>query len=216
MEIILFDMDKTLVLGDTSQLWNAYLIGRDIVHESDNDVRKKFIRQYDEGKMDLLDYYSFEISLLKRIPGEELKEWQKDYFNKSIVPRISKTALRLIGEYRQRDIRLVLITASISFLAEPVAVYCGFDDFIATDEEIVNGEYTGAIQGIPNFQEGKVLRFRQWLDQHGITPSHVSFYSDSINDIHLMGQVNMPVAVNPDARLREESLKRGWQIINFM
>lgn len=215
--IVLFDMDNTLVSADTVELWQHYLMDKGLVTPAEEKQWQKFHDDYVLGQLAVPANYEFEISFLKKIPMVERTHWQQDFFHSCIKPKISTIGLRLINEYKQRpDTIVFLITATISFIAHPVAAYAGVHTLIATEEEIVAGEYTTRIVGAPSIGEGKKTRFLDWLKVNNIHPRHTILYSDSINDLPLLNIVNKPIIVDPDPQLRIIAAQKNWDIISLV
>jgi len=214
--IVLFDMDNTLVSADTVELWQYYLEGKGLVTAEEKLQWQKYHDDYVLGQLEVPANYEFEIGFLKKISMAERAYWQKDFFDSCIKPKISKTGLRLIKEYKQRpDTIVILITATISFIALPVAHYSGVNEVIATQEEIIAGEYTTHVVGTPSIGEGKKLRFLDWVKQNNIQARYTILYSDSINDLPLLGIVNKPIIVDPDEKLKAIAKQKAWDIISF-
>jgi HAD superfamily hydrolase (TIGR01490 family) len=214
--LVLFDMDKTLVSADTTILWSEFLDQKGFMTKDDWQKRLKFADDYTKNKLDVDASYQFELDLLRRIPFELREGWRQEFFDGQVKTHISKAGLQLIQEYKnQPDTLVLLITATISFIAEPVASYAQVHDAIATQEELKDGEYTGRLADIPCLGHGKVKHFKQWLQKKQIEPLHTILYSDSINDQPLLSTVKTPIAVDPDEHLRQVALARNWDIVSF-
>lgn len=214
--LVLFDMDKTLVSADTTILWSEFLDQKGFMTQEDWQKKLQFDKDYYHSKLDVNASYQFDLDLLRRIPIELRKPWRQEFFDSHVKKHISKTGLQLIQEYKkQSDTLVLLITATISFIAEPVATYVQVHDAIATQEEIKDGDYTGRLLDVPCMGQGKVKHFKQWLHQKQIEPLHTVLYSDSINDQPLLSLVKTPIAVDPDEHLRKVALARNWDIVSF-
>jgi HAD superfamily hydrolase (TIGR01490 family) len=216
VNIVLFDMDHTLVSADTVMLWAHFLDKKGVMTAEDWRLRRKFDEDYREHRLDVAASYAFELSLLKRMSFQQREQWRAECFEEMIRPMISPVALRLIQQYKaQANTLVILITATHTFLATPVAMYAQVHEMIATEEEIHNGEYTGRVMGIPNIGEGKAKNFQNWLEKKQLVAAHTILYSDSINDLPLLLQVNRPIAVDPDSRLKAIAMQKSWEIISF-
>jgi len=217
MILALFDLDNTLLAGDSDFEWAQYLIDRGVLDREVYEARnQEFYDQYKAGTLDIHEFLDFQLKPLSRHPRKVLDEWHADYMRSRIMPMIRQSARDLVdahaGETR------VLITATNSFVTAPIAREFGIEHLIATDPEARNGEFTGGVEGTPCFREGKVMRLAAWLATHGETVKSVSkstFYSDSHNDLPLLEQVTHPVAVDPDASLRAQAVARGWPVMSL-
>lgn len=216
MNIVLFDMDNTLVSTDTVGLWAEFLDQKGILTEQDRIKRAHFDNAYIENRIDIATSYEFDLSLFLKVPAHLREPWRQEFFNNHVKEKITRLGLQLIHNYKKQPNTLVLlITATQEFLATPVAEHAKVHSLIATQEEIIDGEYTGKVAGIANMGEGKVKNFNAWLSQNQITPTHTTLYSDSINDLPLLSLVNKPIAVDPDRRLHQVALQRKWEIISL-
>ncbi len=214
--VVLFDMDKTLVSADTTVLWSEFLDQKGIMTQDDWEKRLKFANDYIENKLDVAASYQLDLSLLRRIPSAVRETWREEFFQQRVKSLVSKIGLGLIENYKKDPNNIVvLITATISFIAKPIARYAQVHDTIATQEEIIADEYTGQLAGIPCLGEGKVFHFDQWLKKRGIQPSHTTLYSDSIYDQPLLSRVKTPIVVDPDPHLQQVAMERRWNIMSF-
>lgn len=215
--IVLFDMDNTLVSADTMDLWGQFLESKGLVSEKEKKMRLKLTNDYLNRKLDVSENFNFEISLIKNIPNESRTAWRDEFFDILVKPKISKTALELIKDYKQdTDTIIILITASLSFIASPVAQYSEVHDLIATEAEMQNGKYTGEVSGIASLGKGKLDRFKLWLEKENIKPIHTTLYSDSINDLPLLEFVDKPIVVDPDQYLENIAAEKDWKMISLI
>ncbi|WP_066961115.1 HAD family phosphatase [Microbulbifer sp. Q7] len=217
MQLAIFDLDNTLIGGDSDHAWGEFLVTRECVDgdrfRSEND---RFYRDYQRGDLDIFAYLAFALEPLAQLSRGQLQNLQREFMHEVISDIWLPHAETLIQRHRDAGHHIMIITATNRFVVEPIATRLGVDTLLATEPEEVDGEFTGRVAGHPCFQEGKVVRLQQWLDQY---PHYAEgekwFYSDSINDLPLLMQVEHPVAVDPDAQLREEALTRGWQVISL-
>ncbi|MEY4598059.1 MAG: hypothetical protein RLZZ445_856 [Pseudomonadota bacterium] len=217
MILALFDLDNTLLAGDSDFEWAQFLIDRGVLDREVYEARnQEFYDQYKAGTLDIRKFLDFQLKPLSRHPRKVLDEWHADYMRSRILPMIRQSARDLVeahaGETR------VLITATNSFVTAPIAREFGIEHLIATDPEARNGEFTGGVEGTPCFREGKVTRLEAWLAAHEQSIKSVeksTFYSDSHNDLPLLEQVTHPVAVDPDASLRAQATARGWPVMSL-
>ncbi|MBI4190488.1 MAG: HAD family hydrolase [Betaproteobacteria bacterium] len=217
MNLALFDLDNTLLSGDSDFEWAQFLIEQGVldreVYEAQNQT---FYEQYKNGTLDIHEFLDFQLKPLSRHPRRVLDDWHRKFMRKKILPLVRPRARDLVERHRA-DLR-VIITATNSFVTAPIAREFGVDNLIATEPAHVNGEFTGEVTGTPCFREGKVGRLEDWLAARGQSLKSFGqswFYSDSLNDLALLARVTHPVAVDPDDTLRAHAEKHGWQIISL-
>ena len=216
MRLAIFDLDHTLLAGDSDHLWGEYMIERGLVerenHQRQND---KFYADYKAGTLDIAAYTRFALEPLVRLGPERLLPLRARFIAEVIEPIIAPAAPALLERHRIQGDVLLILTATNRFVTEPIAKLFDVDDLIATDPEQIGGRYTGAIAGTPCYREGKVARLAQWRAQQDEQYTHTTFYSDSHNDLALLRQVDQPVAVDPDDELRREAQAQRWPIITL-
>lgn len=216
MRLALFDLDNTLLGGDSDHAWGDYLCARGILdpveYQNRNDA---FYQDYLAGKLDLQAYLNFSLEILATTEMAQLDEWHADFMRDCVEPIILPKALELLKKHRDAGDKLVIITATNRFITGPIAKRLEVENLLATECELVDGRYTGRSIDVPCFREGKVTRLRRWLEENDLNLQGSYFYSDSMNDLPLLEQVDNPVAVNPDPNLRAEAEKRGWPILDL-
>ena len=216
MRLALFDLDNTLLGGDSDHAWGDYLCARGILdpveYQNRNDA---FYQDYLAGKLDLQAYLNFSLEILATTEMAQLDEWHADFMRDCVEPIILPKALELLKKHRDAGDKLVIITATNRFITGPIAKRLEVENLLATECELVDGRYTGRSIDVPCFREGKVTRLRRWLEENDLNLEGSYFYSDSMNDLPLLEQVDNPVAVNPDPNLRAEAEKRGWPILDL-
>lgn len=216
MALALFDLDNTLLDGDSDYLWGRFLVEHEIVdgefYESEN---QRFYDQYLDGSLDIHEFLRFQLKPLGIHPRARLEHWREKYLTEKIDPILLSKARDLLDEHRARGDELLIITATNRFITEPIALRYGVAELLATEPEIVDGEYTGGVSGTPCFQAGKVERLNAWLEQNQRDLRGSWFYSDSHNDLPLLERVDHPVAVDPDTKLKSHAHQRGWPIISL-
>lgn len=216
MTLAIFDLDNTLLGGDSDHAWGEFLVEEGIVNaEYYQKANDRFYREYLDGELDINRYLAFALEPLAQHDMAELTQWRAQFIEKKIRPMMLEAAGQLLDEHRARGHTLMIITATNQFVTAPVAELLGIEHLIATEPEMVNGQYTGEVAGIPSFQEGKVARLEEWLASSGETLEGAWFYSDSHNDVPLLEQVTHPVAVDPDPTLAKLAQERGWPIISL-
>lgn len=216
MALAIFDLDNTLLAGDSDYLWGQFLARHNLV-DADRYEREnqRFYDEYKRGELDINEFLTFSLQPLAAMDMEYLQQLHQQFMLESIEPIILKQAEALLAQHRDQGDYLLIITATNRFVTEPIAQRLGVDDLLATDAEIINGRYSGQPAGIPCFQEGKVKRLNSWLAQTGRNIEGSWFYSDSHNDLPLLEQVSHPVAVDPDDTLAQHAEMRGWQVMSL-
>ncbi|MDR9437357.1 MAG: HAD family hydrolase [Thiohalophilus sp.] len=216
MTLAIFDLDNTLLNGDSDYLWGRFLVQQGRVDgEAYERENHRFYEEYKSGQLDIREFLAFSLRPLSEIPPPELIELHRQFMDEEIRPRITPAARALLDKHRARDDFLLIITATNRFVTEPIAEELGVDELLATDPEQIDGRYTGQVSGIPCFREGKVQRLEQWLKQTGQNLADSWFYSDSHNDLPLLERVTYPVAVDPDETLTDHASARGWPILSL-
>ncbi len=215
--LVLFDLDNTLLAGDSDFEWAQFLIEQGVLDREVYEARNQaFYDQYRAGTLDIREFLDFQLKPLSRHPRSQLDAWHRDFMERKVRPLMREKARALVARHRG-DLRVV-ITATNSFVTAPIAREFGIPDLIATEPEQRNGEFSGAVSGIPCFREGKVARLEEWLAGRGKSLAAFAeswFYSDSLNDLPLLDRVSHPVAVDPDDTLRKHAASRGWPIISL-
>ncbi len=216
MRLALFDLDNTLLGGDSDHAWGDYLCEREILDPIAYKARNDgFYQDYLAGKLDNAEYLNFCLEILGRTEMAQLDEWHRDFMRDCIAPLMLPKAVELLAKHRDAGDKLVIITATNRFVTGPIAELLGVDTLIATECEMHEGRYTGRSTDVPCFREGKVTRLNRWLEETGLSLDGSYFYSDSMNDMPLLEQVANPVAVDPDPNLRAEAERRGWPVISL-
>jgi HAD superfamily hydrolase (TIGR01490 family) len=214
--LALFDLDNTLLDGDSDVSWAQFLIEEGVLHPEEYHAKNLwFAERYKDGTLDIHEFLDFQLAPLAAHPRERLDAWHEAYMQRKIRPMIHARTAELIA--RHGDALLALVTATNRFITEPIARELGIPHLVATDIEEVDGAFTGKALGTPSFREGKVARVTQWLASlgHRLDDYESWFYSDSLNDLPLLERVTHPVAVDPDATLRAHAEERGWPIISL-
>lgn len=216
MDLAIFDLDNTLLGGDSDYLWGQFLGENGYVdaeaHQREND---RYYDDYRKGDLDINAFLEFQFQPLAENDMNTLLIWRERFLNVKIWPVMLPKAIDLIEDHRSMGHKLLIITATNSFITTPIAKLFNVDDLIASEPEILDGKYTGKLSGTPSYAEGKVTRYKQWLQEHNITPNASWFYSDSHNDIPLLNKVTHPIAVDPDNVLKAEAEKRGWPMMSL-
>jgi HAD superfamily hydrolase (TIGR01490 family) len=219
MRLALFDLDNTLLAGDSDYEWGQFMCDRGVVdrafYEGQNRV---YYEQYKAGTLDIHEYLSFALRPLANHTPEELKRWHAEFMRARIVPMITPAARALVRKHLGAHELCAIITSTNSFVTAPIAHEFGIEHLIATEPELREGRYTGRVAGTPCFREGKLVRLDEWLSRLGHRLSdfeETSCYSDSHNDLPLLERVSRPVAVDADETLAREAARRGWKRISL-
>lgn len=216
MRLALFDLDNTLLGGDSDHAWGDYLCERGILdgiaYKARNDA---FYQDYLAGHLNITDYLNFSLEILGHTEMAQLAQWHREFMRDCVEPIILAKGEALLAEHREAGDKLLIITATNRFVTAPIAARLGVDTLLATECEMADGRYTGRTTDVPCFKEGKVTRLNRWLGETGLNLTDSSFYSDSLNDLPLLEQVTHPFAVDPDPKLRAEAQKRGWPVISL-
>jgi len=216
MALALFDLDNTLLADDSDFLWGCFLVDNGLVDKTTYDVaNQRFYTDYKKGTLDILEFLAFSLKPLTLFSMEKLAELHNEFMQKHITPAMTKKGLAQIQQHREKGDFTVIITATNSFVTAPIAKAFQVDDLIATEPEIIDGRYTGKVAGTPCFQEGKITRLKQWLENTSHDLENSIFYSDSHNDLALLEIVTTPIAVDPDDELKTTALERNWEIRSF-
>jgi HAD superfamily hydrolase (TIGR01490 family) len=216
--LALFDLDHTLLDGDSDQLWCAFLIREGLLDGATFGPRNaQMERGYRAGTVSVADFCAFYVSTLAGRSAAEWQPWRERFLAEEIAPRIGRASRALVQRHLQAGELVVMTTATNRFITELTAAHLGIGHLLATEVEFADAGPTGRVLGEPNMREGKVHRLHEWLRARGwaLAALHSSAYSDSINDRPLLEAVDAPVAVDPDPRLAQLASERGWPVISL-
>ncbi len=217
MSLAIFDLDNTLLRGDSDYEWGQFLIEQGVVdREYVAREHDRYYAEYLAGTLDIHEFLAFQLRPLAENDRTTLEGWRERFLQTKILPLITPSARALIDKHRSAGDTPLIITATNSFITRPIAREFGVESLIATEPEEIGGRFTGKVAGIPCYRDGKVKRLQVWLREWGGNLEGSWFYSDSHNDLPLLDKVDHPVAVNPDAQLAAQARKRGWRIIHLM
>lgn len=220
MKLVVFDLDGTLLTGDTDEFWLRFLIDRRIVDHGAVEAKNDDIQaRYAKGEASAEEFCFFYLSLLRGHARADLERWHAEFMEQVIVPNLPRAALDLVRDARASTALMVLSTATNGFLAGPIARHLGFEHMIATEpEENPDGTFTGGCVGLPNMRSNKIARLDDWLAARGQRLDDFAeswFYSDSRNDLPLLARVTHPVVVDPDAALLQHAQGSGWPVLGI-
>lgn len=216
MALAIFDLDNTLIGGDSDHAWGEFLVNRGLADsELYRQANDTFYQDYKNGTLNIDEYLTFSLKPLTQHSRADLQQYHQEFMEQYIEPIMLPKAQALLQQHRDDGDFLLIITATNGFITGPIAERLGVDDIIATEPEIQNDVYTGRYIGTPTFQGGKVTRLTQWLKEHSFDLADAYFYSDSINDLPLLEKVGNPVAVDADERLSAIATERNWPLISL-
>ncbi|SRR6266404_5862221 len=219
MRLVLFDLDNTLLSGDSDYEWGQFLVDHGVLEREAYEAQNRtYYEQYVSGTLDIHEYLGFALRPLAAHAPGDLQRWQAEFMRLRIVPMITPAARALVARHLAAGELCAIITATNSFVTAPIARAFSVAHLIATEPEVHGGRFTGRVAGTPCFREGKLVRLEQWLAGlghrlHDFEES--TFYSDSHNDLPLLERVTRPVAVDPDETLAAEALRRAWPIMSL-
>lgn len=215
-KLALFDLDNTLLQGDSDYEWAQFLIEEGVLQaDRYNERNDWFYERYKDGTLDIHEFLEFQLAPIARRPRAQLDSWHAQFMQRRIRPIMLPKATELLA--RHADALTAIVTATNRFITRPIATALGVPHLLATDIEEIDGVFTGKPRGTPTFREGKIQRVNEWLAEKGTLLGDYDswFYSDSLNDLPLLDLVTHPVAVDPDATLRAHAEERGWPIISL-
>src|SRR5687768_14729413 len=219
MRLALFDLDNTLLTGDSDYEWGQFLVDAGVVEREAYEAQNRaYYGQYVAGTLDIHEYLGFALRPLAKHSAAELARWHADFMRRRVLPMITPQARALVRRHLERADLCALVTATNSFVTAPIAREFGIPHLIATEPESRGGRFTGRVAGTPCFREGKVRRVDEWLAAQGRALGDFAescFYSDSHNDLPLLERVSRPVAVDPDEALASAARERGWEVMSL-
>jgi HAD superfamily hydrolase (TIGR01490 family) len=219
MNLALFDLDNTLLAGDSDYEWGQFLVDRGVLDAAEYEAQnREYYAQYVAGTLDIHEFLGFALRPLAEHEPGDLARWHADFMRTRILPMIHDRSRALVGRHREGGDLCAIVTATNSFVTGPIAREFGVAHLLATEPESANGRFTGRVAGTPCFREGKIRRVGDWLSGLGLalaTFASSTFYSDSHNDLPLLERVTEPVAVDPDPQLEAEAVRRGWRVITL-
>ncbi|MCW8900218.1 MAG: HAD-IB family hydrolase [Gammaproteobacteria bacterium] len=216
MALAIFDLDNTLLDGDSDYLWGQFLAQQGYVdavfYKKEN---QRFYDEYVAGTLDIFEFLEFSLKPLSQMDMDVLGKLHNRFMDECIRPIITTKSRALIQQHIANGDTLLIITATNLFITAPIAQELGIKNILATEPEIINKRYSGKVFGIPCFREGKVERLKEWLKETGGNLANSCFYSDSHNDLPLLEMVTKPIAVDPDDTLRSHAEMKGWDIMSL-
>jgi HAD superfamily hydrolase (TIGR01490 family) len=221
MNLALFDLDNTLLSGDSDYEWAQFLIGQGVVDkEVQESKNREFYDHYKAGTLDIHAFLDFQLAPLARHPRHELDAWHRDFMARRIQPLIGAKSRSLVEQHLAAGDLCAIVTATNSFVTGPIARAYRIPHLIGTIPAVdtVSGRFTGKPAGMPSFQAGKIVRVEAWLESLGMWWGSFNksyFYSDSHNDLPLMQKVTHPVAVDPDPKLAAHAEAAAWPVITL-
>ena len=219
MHLALFDLDNTLLAGDSDYEWTQHLLSKGILDRETFEARnQEFYEQYKAGQLNIVEFLDFQLQSLARNSRADLEAWHDEFMAERILPILGQQSRDLVKRHQDAGDLCAVVTATNSFVTGPICRELGINHLIATIAAQKNGQFTGKPRGTPSFREGKITRVEDWLESIGLWWSSFErswFYSDSLNDLPLLSMVSDPVAVNPDDTLRAHATNEGWKIMSL-
>ncbi|CAG0952533.1 Phosphoserine phosphatase SerB1 [Methylophilaceae bacterium] len=219
MNLALFDLDNTLLAGDSDFQWGQFLIEEGLLERDKHETKNiQFYEDYKAGNLDIYAFLEFQLKPLSAHRRAELDKLHERYMERKVRPMMTEKGKALVNQHKANGDLLMIITATNSYVTGPIARAFGVENLIGTVPEQIDGEFTGRVSGTPSFKEGKVTRLKEWLAQRGQSFADFEttwFYSDSHNDLPLMKLVDKPVAVDPDEILKDYAERNSWPIITL-
>lgn len=216
MNLAIFDLDNTLIAGDSDHAWGEFLVSKNLVdsqwYKAQND---QFYADYCAGQLNIIAYSEFVFSFLAQHDTAYLQQLHQQFMSEVIQPLMLPKAQALIEQHRAAGDELLIITATNRFITQPIGEAFGIPQVLATEPEKIDGRYTGKVLGVPCYKEGKITRYQAWLAQQNKCFDKVTFYSDSHNDLPLLSIVDVPIVVDADAKLLAHAQEKGWQILSL-
>lgn len=216
MALAIFDLDNTLIAGDSDYLWGEFLVKNNYVNSAQfAKTNDQFYEDYKAGTLDIVAYQRFALTPLSLQTMETLNDWHNQFMEQLIKPIILPKALELVKKHQQNGDRVIIITATNTFVTRPIGLIYGIEELLGTEGEIIDNRYTGEVSGTPTFQEGKVTRLNKWLTENQESLYGSYFYSDSHNDLPLLNIVSHPVVVDGDETLLKVAQEKKWDCISL-
>ncbi len=214
-ELLIFDLDNTLLAGDSDRNWGIFLSEQKIVDESYLDESERFYNNYYEGSLDIDGFLSFCLKPLIANDMAKLLKLREQFIEEKIRPIVTKTGKELINQAHAEGKKVIIATATNDFVTRPIADIFDVSVLIATEFEIKDNAFTGRVVGTPCFRGGKLNKVTKWINDNNFDLSQASFYSDSFNDLPLLEKVKKPVIVDGDDKLREIGKNKNWECMSF-
>ncbi|MDC1208832.1 HAD-IB family hydrolase [Litorivicinus sp.] len=216
MQLAIFDLDHTLLPFDSDKSWNQFLIDQGVVSTKYyQEANERFYQDYLNASLDIRAYQRFACEILQKNGLETVTLWRTEYMKKIVEPQIQRKACECIANYKEKGFLTLIISATNTFILEPIALLHAVDAYLGCEFEVLNGKYTGELVGVPTYKAGKVKALESWLKKKQISPTAIHFFSDSINDRALLEHADQSFVVNPDKSLAQLADQAKWPTINF-
>ncbi|MCZ4058855.1 HAD-IB family hydrolase [Pantoea sp. LMR881] len=216
MDLVLFDLDETLICDDSTSLWLRWLVSQGFAPSSLIDEEQALMAQYYAGTLSIEEYMNTTLAPLAGMATLTVEGWVRRFIHRDIMPRVFPAARERIQWHQQRGDKVMIISASGEHLVVPIAERLGVCGALAIGVEVVNDRYSGLTYGTMTYKEGKVTRLADWRSlQQGEPFERTWVYSDSMNDLPLLEQADHAHVINPDALLHQEAMSRGWEVCRW-
>tara|TARA_Y100000768_G_scaffold387148_1_gene377441 strand:- start:302 stop:955 length:654 start_codon:yes stop_codon:yes gene_type:complete len=214
-ELQIFDLDNTLLAGDSDRNWGIFLAENNIVGPSYLDESEKFYKNYYDGNLDIDGFLSFCLKPLVSNEMSDLIKFREQFIEEKIKPIITKSGKEVVNKAIADGKTVVIATATNDFVTRPIADLFNVSTLIATEFEIKDNSFTGNIVDVPCFRDGKLKKVEKWVQKNNFQLSEATFYSDSFNDLPLLEKVKHPIIVDGDDKLREIGNNNNWKCVSF-
>ena len=213
MDLVLFDLDHTLLDGDSDFSWGQFLCEIGAVDANYKKCNREFFDAYQRGELNMTEYIKFVLQPLAQNTMPQLLRWREQFLAEKIEPMVTAEAIELVRLHQNKGDFTAIITSTNSFITKPIGKMFGIETVIATEPELKGGCFTGVISGVACFREGKIICLQKWLNENKLDYQKSWFYSDSFNDLPLLSWVDRPVAVNGDAMLTKHARRNNWSVL---
>lgn len=211
MTVTVFDLDKTLINGDSNELWHEFLKEKGILDDGFIQEDKRLMGLYAVGELDMDEYLKFALLALKALSLKEIDSFMSEFIETKIAPIIYKEAPAVIKVAKNP----LIISATPEFIVRRIGKFLGIDEAIGMRLVEENGYFTNKYEKPLSYQEGKVACLKNWLKEKNMSPEKIIFYTDSINDLPLCEFAHEAYCVNPDAKLENIAKHKNWKIYHW-
>ncbi|GHA17382.1 HAD family hydrolase [Oceanisphaera arctica] len=215
MKLAIFDLDETLIAGDSASLWLTFLVNRKLAPAEILEQERHLMAAYYQGRMDMDAYMALTLAPIRHWQQRDLAPLVDEFVEQDILPLVYPAALERLAWHTARGHERLIISATGEHLVKPIARALGVDHAIGIQLECCDGVYNGRTHGVYSYQQGKLVRLQEWLEQQALRPSHSYGYSDSLNDLPLLEFVDTPFAVNPGDHLARLARERNWSCLDW-
>ena len=214
-KIYFFDMDHTLIDNDCDVSWKSFVVEQKLAPPNALERATFYYYQYVEGKLEITDFMDFQLQEFIGKTKAEMEKLAQLHFQTWVKKTIYADAVTEVKRVQALEVPTVLLSATNSVIARPVAKHFGFDAWLATELELKNGCYTGKLAGEYALGAGKIAIAREYCESHNFSLADAAYYGDSVNDFPILEAVGFPIAANPCSELEAGAIEHNWPIIRF-